>query len=98
MPASRSARAMTLAPRSWPSSPGLATSTRILDSAIQHHLTTAGGDLHGYGWWPESASPGDQIVLISKLRQRYQQATLRYGAHGLAIFSMSLALGSFRFL
>src|SRR4051812_9584694 len=29
MPASRNARAMTLAPRSWPSRPGLATSTRI---------------------------------------------------------------------
>src|SRR6266576_2166130 len=29
MPASRSARAITLAPRSWPSRPGLATSTRI---------------------------------------------------------------------
>src|SRR3954470_7338764 len=29
MPASRSARAMILAPRSWPSSPGLATTTRI---------------------------------------------------------------------
>src|SRR5437764_12022224 len=30
MPASRRARAMILAPRSWPSSPGLATTTRIL--------------------------------------------------------------------
>src|SRR5690348_7260497 len=29
MPASRRARAITLAPRSWPSSPGLATTTRI---------------------------------------------------------------------
>src|SRR5215472_12947063 len=29
MPASRSARAITLAPRSWPSRPGLAISTRI---------------------------------------------------------------------
>ncbi len=29
MPASRSAAATTLAPRSWPSSPGLATSTRM---------------------------------------------------------------------
>src|SRR6185436_1096972 len=29
MPASRSARAMTLAPRSWPSRPGLAMTTRI---------------------------------------------------------------------
>src|SRR5262249_32922005 len=32
MPASRRARAITLAPRSWPSRPGLATSTRILRS------------------------------------------------------------------
>src|SRR3712207_1406164 len=29
MPASRNARATTFAPRSWPSSPGFATSTRI---------------------------------------------------------------------
>src|SRR5436305_10956584 len=40
MPASRSARAMTLAPRSCPSRPGLATSTRIFCSAMQHHLNT----------------------------------------------------------
>src|SRR5262245_9486519 len=33
-PASRRARATILAPRSWPSSPGLATTTRILRSAI----------------------------------------------------------------
>src|SRR4029453_17314097 len=30
MPASRNARAMILAPRSWPSRPGFATTTRIL--------------------------------------------------------------------
>src|ERR1041384_4475279 len=40
IPASRRARAMTLAPRSCPSRPGLATSTRILCSAMQHHLNT----------------------------------------------------------
>src|SRR5919109_992029 len=34
MPASRSARAMIFAPRSCPSSPGLATTTRILRSAM----------------------------------------------------------------
>src|SRR2546425_8270538 len=34
IPASRSARAMTLAPRSWPSNPGLAISTRIFFSGI----------------------------------------------------------------
>src|SRR5450755_2650837 len=33
MPASRKARAMTLAPRSWPSRPGFATKTRILASS-----------------------------------------------------------------
>src|SRR5947209_912513 len=32
MPASRRARAMILAPRSWPSRPGLATTTRIFFS------------------------------------------------------------------
>ena len=35
MPASRSARAMILAPRSWPSRPGLATTTRILRPAAR---------------------------------------------------------------
>src|SRR5436305_15167971 len=35
MPASRSARAMIFAPRSWPSRPGLAISTRIFRSAIR---------------------------------------------------------------
>src|SRR5919107_6396117 len=34
MPASRSARAMTFAPRSWPSSPGFATRTRIFLSLM----------------------------------------------------------------
>src|SRR5918992_5030503 len=41
MPASRSARAMIFAPRSCPSSPGLATTTRILRSAM----------------WPRSLGP-----------------------------------------
>ncbi len=34
MPASRSARAMIFAPRSWPSRPGLATTTRIFFSEV----------------------------------------------------------------
>src|SRR5215218_4071599 len=34
IPASRRARAMTFAPRSWPSSPGFATSTRIFLSLM----------------------------------------------------------------
>ena len=47
MPASRSARAMIFAPRSWPSRPGLATTTRIFrfepaaDIAAAAYLTTS---------------------------------------------------------
>src|SRR5258706_6458029 len=48
MPASRSARAITLAPRSWPSRPGLATRTRIfrsvLLSSMQPYLSTTAPD------------------------------------------------------
>ena len=40
MPASRSARAMIFAPRSCPSSPGFATTTRILRSAMSAESTT----------------------------------------------------------
>src|SRR5258707_5130524 len=46
MPASRSARAITLATRSWLSRPGLATRTRILGSDIGFHLTTVGRVAH----------------------------------------------------
>jgi hypothetical protein len=35
-------------------------------------------------------------VLISKLRHKYQQAMLRYGSHGFAIFSICAGLGSLR--
>src|SRR4051794_1617849 len=45
MPASRRARAMILAPRSWPSKPGLATTTRILRAVA---VVIDGGSLeHG---------------------------------------------------
>src|SRR5207302_3273083 len=49
MPASRRARAITLAPRSWPSRPGLATRTRIFGSAIAglfNHIGRSAERLH----------------------------------------------------
>src|ERR1700728_3612681 len=49
MPASRKARAITFAPRSCPSRPGFATSTRIFVSAIANHLTTDGTEVHRGG-------------------------------------------------
>src|SRR5215475_5726486 len=46
MPASRSARAMIFAPRSWPSRPGFAMTTRIFPATIRKyrsvHLTVVG--------------------------------------------------------
>src|SRR5271169_1614936 len=42
MPASRNARAITFAPRSWPSKPGLATSTRMRGS-IRLDVSTCDG-------------------------------------------------------
>src|SRR4051812_42650475 len=39
MPASRRARAIIFAPRSWPSSPGLAIKTRIFFGDIRHENT-----------------------------------------------------------
>src|SRR5437660_2655649 len=41
MPASRRARAITFAPRSWPSRPGLAINTRIGRSGIRGSLAHA---------------------------------------------------------
>jgi hypothetical protein len=38
-----------------------------------------------------------QTVLMSRLRHKYQQAMLRYGDHGRAIFSMTCGFGSLRF-
>ena len=38
------------------------------------------------------------MVLISRLRHRYQQATTRYGSHAFAIFAIYFGLGILRFL
>src|SRR5918996_2946135 len=53
MPASRSARAMIFAPRSCPSSPGLATTTRILRSAM----------------WPSSLGPAAHLQRHRHVRR-----------------------------
>src|SRR5262245_40269479 len=53
MPASRSARAMTLAPRSWPSNPGFAITTRIfciVVAASSYQLTASGFPLPAGSW------------------------------------------------
>src|SRR5436305_1774436 len=111
IPASRSARAITLAPRSCPSRPGFATSTRIFRSPIDLHLTTPRTEAHGYRGSDcktlmrgrfESAIRNLKslfyMVLISRLRHKYQHATERYGSQDFAIFVMTSGLGILRFL
>src|ERR1700730_7252182 len=123
MPASRKERAITLAPRSCPSRPGFATSTRIFRSTIDLYLTTEGAEVHSYRGLPAfdcrlsiadcrfsdlrfqisvlrlGAVAGHlYMVLISRLRHRYQQATDRYGSHDFAIFAIISGFGILRFL
>src|SRR6476646_5647038 len=52
MPASRRARAMTLAPRSWPSNPGFAMTTRIFCIVV----VAASRRLPASGWQPVAES------------------------------------------
>src|ERR671927_10300 len=56
MPASRRARAMILAPRSWPSRPGLATTTRIFWLVL-------GADIGG-GRAPSIAGAPERLGLL----------------------------------
>src|SRR5688500_14166550 len=54
MPASRSARAITFAPRSWPSSPGLAMTTRMGRSVIHGNSTAFGIRPSAFGIRPSA--------------------------------------------
>src|SRR3984885_5563780 len=91
MPASRNARAIPLAPRSCPSSPGFATSTRILRSAITFHLNTEPTVEHRV-WVPHAAC--GYRVFVSRLFHKSQQATLGEGSQRFASLSICSGLGS----
>src|SRR4030042_6026292 len=58
MPASRSARQMTLAPRSWPSRPGLAIRTLIFFSGMSSSFTRPGSKCHRFLVFPVAAFQG----------------------------------------
>src|SRR3954447_19036347 len=60
MPASRSARAMIFAPRSWPSRPGLATTTRIF--RLEPAADISGGSLLHDELHPLVPEPVDRAV------------------------------------
>jgi len=48
-------------------------------------------------WFSVHAVKTSYMVLKSRLRHRYQQATLRYGSQRLAIFSICSGVGSLIF-
>src|SRR6185436_15484625 len=64
IPASRSARATTLAPRSWPSRPGFAMTTRMGRSAMTASLSPATGDRPGRRRCRRSALRGDLVEAL----------------------------------
>src|SRR5436309_2372777 len=69
MPASRSARAMIFAPRSWPSRPGFATTTRILWAPV------GGTSVHGRFAVraPDVLQRGDDLALARVGARAFEQ-------------------------
>src|SRR5579862_4885254 len=95
MPASRSAAATTLAPRSWPSSPGFATSTRIgLDiptRILPAPLTR--NQCHGPGATPQwPLGPAIVRFLDDKALGRKQLGEARRGVQAYTILSLRVSL------
>src|SRR5579864_9518261 len=85
MPASRRARAMTLAPRSWPSRQGLATSTRILrSSTIEPFILTTKG-WAGHEPQRNTAEDAEETLKFKTLRP------LRPRRHLFWIFELGVA-------
>src|SRR5438874_5674157 len=71
MPASRSARAMIFAPRSWPSRPGLAINTRIFRSVIFRSLLRIA-----------ELREDDDVVIGTLAKKVAAEATLLYETEG----------------
>src|ERR671918_1982095 len=66
MPASRRALAMIFAPRSWPSRPGLAITTRILAGTSAEYR----GASERHRLLPGLAEPGQRALRVHGLRER----------------------------
>src|SRR5688572_741358 len=91
IPASRRARAMIFAPRSWPSSPGLATTTRILRPpaepvAAVSVLASTGGTLEDRGLRVGAEHPLERLddlalagVCASTVEQRIHEVAVGGG-------------------
>src|SRR6185295_9151680 len=94
MPASRSAAAITRAPRSWPSSPGFPTSTRILlsmRSEPRRGLIGAKAFLQRCGDFAHGAIGPDRFAhirlqIVRAARGLGERTQRRLGLAGIALF------------
>src|SRR5918995_1254105 len=77
MPASRRARAMIFAPRSWPSKPGLAITTRIFPGTAAQVYER---ETHGRGLLPGMAEPRRRAIGLPRRRGWAPPARLRPGS------------------
>src|ERR1700722_9411998 len=83
MPASRSARAMILAPRSWPSRPGLATTTRILGRVGLDSVSAVMSDLDDERVaLPATGADGDAAEAAAATAQLVDDAAKDAGTGG----------------
>src|ERR1700745_1797257 len=83
MPASRNARAMIFAPRSWPSRPGLATTTRILRLEEPAMGVILRGSARKRVHPPVDRDQADEATRLGVADDRVEAVLVRAG-HGLA--------------
>src|SRR5215211_1091368 len=88
MPASRNARAMILAPRSCPSRPGLATTTRILRDEVAASIEAAslgrrasGERMHEALGWDEAGVGAVGLAADDRIEAGVQRAGHRAAGH-----------------
>src|SRR3990170_6746819 len=82
MPASRSARATTLAPRSWPSRPGLAMRTRMGGWIMVAVACAADRSVpHRQGTPPRPGGPRSELAQRRAHRVGAERRNVAFGAH-----------------
>src|SRR3954463_6239193 len=84
IPASRNARAMIFAPRSWPSRPGFAMTTLIFRATVPQS-SLASMKLKGVVWLGTRTARFDEMVSFT---QNVLGLEPRHGEDGLAIFEL----------
>src|SRR5215210_3444797 len=84
MPASRNARAMILAPRSWPSSPGFAITTLIFRATVPE-FSLGPVELKGVIWLGTRTAPFDEMTGFA---QNVLALQPKPAEEGLAVYTL----------